>query len=150
MENLRLNNFILWCKGWYWPVKYELPIFEQAKKALYLDGYEFITHENNVLEIITSFVDDLVESKTIKPIKTQIIFQKINYYKYYYKSTDNEALLWFFHDYFAYELTSKELKLNPPTYNRRLFKLGFRGSSNIGDSYKMLNCKAKKYFNIKK
>ena len=149
MENLRLNNFILWCKGWYRPVKDELPIFEQAKIALYLDGYEFITHENKVLEIITLFVDDLVESKIIKPIKTQIIFQEINRYKYWYNSTDNEALLWFFHDYFAYELTNKELKLNPPTYDRRLFKLGFRGSSNIGDSYKMLNCKAKKYFKIK-
>lgn len=147
MENLRLNNFILWCKGWYRPVKDELPIFEQAKKALYLDGYEFITHENNVLEIITSFVDDLVESKTIKPIKTQIIFQKINYYKYYYKSTDNEALLWFFHDYFAYELTSKELKLNPPIYNRSLFKLGFKGPTDMGNSYKMLNYKAREYFN---
>lgn len=31
MENLRLNNFILWCKGWYHPVKDELAIFEQAK-----------------------------------------------------------------------------------------------------------------------
>lgn len=147
MENLRLNNFILLCKGWYRPVKDELPIFEQAKKALYLDGYICIAHENSVLEIITSFVDDLVESKTIKPIRTQIMFQNINRYKYWCKSTDNEALLWFFRDYFAYELTSKELKLNPPTYNRRLFKLGFRGSSNIGDSYKMLNYKAKEYFN---
>lgn len=150
MEGLRLNNFILWCKGWYRPVKDELPIFEQAKIALYLDGYEFIKHENDILNIITLFVDDLVESKIIKPFRTQIIFQQINRYKYWYQATDNEALLWFFHDYFAYELTRKELKLNPPIYNRRLFKLGFKGSPNLGNSYKMLNCKAKKYFKIKK
>ena len=143
MENLRLNNFILWCKGWYRPVKDELPIFEQAKIALRLDGYELIKHENDVLNIVTLFVDDLVESKTIRPLKTQILFQEINRYKYWYKATDNEALLWFFHDYFAYELTKKELKLNPPIYNRRLFKLGFKGPHNLGNSYKMLNYKAK-------
>lgn len=143
MENLRLNNFILWCKGWYRPVKDELPIFEQAKIALRLDGYELIKHENDVLNIVTLFVDDLVESKTIRPFKTQILFQEINRYKYWYKATDNEALLWFFHDYFAYELTRKELKLNPPIYNRRLFKLGFKGPHNLGNSYKMLNYKAK-------
>ena len=143
MENLRLNNFILWCKGWYRPVKDELPIFEQAKIALRLDGYELIKHENDVLNIVTLFVDDLVESKTIRPFKTQILFQEINRYKYWYNATDNEALLWFFHDYFAYELTKKELKLNPPIYNRRLFKLGFKGPHNLGNSYKMLNYKAK-------
>lgn len=143
MEGLRLNNFILWCKGWYRPVKDELPIFEQAKIALYLDGYEFIKHENDVLNIITSFVDDLVESKTIKPIKIQTIFQKINYYKYWFRRNENGALLLFFHDYFAYELTREELKLNPPIYNRRLFKLGFKGPHNLGNSYKMLNYKAK-------
>ena len=146
MEDLRLNNFILWCKGWYCPVKDELSIFEQAKIALHLDGYEFIRHESDVLNIITSFVDDLVESKIIKPIRTQIMFQNINRYKYWCKSTDNEALLWFFRDYFAYELTRKELNLNPPIYNRSLFKLGFQGPTNMGKKQFIKNLRNTMFF----
>ena len=44
-NNLRLNNFILWCKNWYVPVNKNMNIFDQVKAALYLDGYIFIRNE---------------------------------------------------------------------------------------------------------
>lgn len=40
MENkVRLNNFILWCKDWYQPIKTDMDFITQARKALVLDGY---------------------------------------------------------------------------------------------------------------
>ena len=32
MDKARLNNFILWCKGWYQPTKTDMDFIIQAQK----------------------------------------------------------------------------------------------------------------------
>jgi hypothetical protein len=55
-KNLRLNNFILWCKNWYSPIDKNMNVFDQAKAALYLDGYEFIQNKHDIMNIILILV----------------------------------------------------------------------------------------------
>ena len=67
MENkVKLNNFILWCKGWYQPIKSDVDFIIQAQKALVLDGY---LPCNNPIDISLIFIDELVEKNIIFPIK---------------------------------------------------------------------------------
>ena len=50
---------------------------------------------------------------------------------------------------FKYELTKDNIKLNPPVYSRKLYKMGFVAPKYFGNSYKMANYKANKFFNEK-
>ena len=58
----------------------------------------------------------------------------------------DEAFLWSIRNYFAFSIGSKDVTLNPPVYNRKVYKLGFIGPRHMGNSYKMLNHKAKQFF----
>lgn len=149
MDKVRLNNFILWCKGWYQPINKDMSIFEQAKVALYLDDYVCIQNNNDVLNIIMIFIDDLVDAKLIKPFRLQIFYNKVKSNKCWYNLTDEEALLWTIRNYFSFEVGRSDFNLNPPVYSRGVYKLGFVGPSHMGNSYKMLNYKANKFFNKK-
>ena len=48
----RLNNFILWCKGWYESIDSNADIFDEAVIALKLDDY-VLCSRNNVIGIVT-------------------------------------------------------------------------------------------------
>lgn len=102
MDKVRLNNFILWCKNWYQPINKDMSIFEQAKAALYLDDYVCIQNNNDVLNIIMIFIDDLVDAKLIKPFRLQIFYNKVKSNKYWYNLPDEEALLWTIRNYFFF------------------------------------------------
>ena len=146
MNANRLNNFILWCKNWYQPIDENTPIFEQARAALYLDDYICCRTDNDVLNIILLFIDDLVEAKVIQPFRMQTFYTNIKKNKHWYKFSDDESLLWTIRDFFAWELESKVIKLNPPNYNRTVYKLGFKAPRQYGNSYKMANFKIKQLF----
>ena len=146
MNTNRLNNFILWCKNWYKPIDKNMPMFEQARAALYLDDYICCRTDNDVLNIVLRFLDDLIESKVIEPFSMQTFYYKIKHNKNLYNLSDEESILWTIRSFFAWELGNKVIKLNPPVYNRNVYKLGFIGPSHMGNSYKMLNYKANKFF----
>lgn len=148
-ENLRLNHFILWCKNWYDPIDKNMNVFDQVKAALYLDGYQFIENRHDVMNIILGFMDDLTESKILgeRPFSMQRFYQDTQHNKHWYKMSDDEAFLWAIRNYFAFSIGSKEVTLNPPVYNRKVYKLGFVGPRHMGNTYKMLNHKANKFFN---
>ena len=136
----RLNHFILWCKGWYIPST-EMSFLEQALLALKLDGYEF-ANEYNVIDIVLNYVDDLVYDKRIKPIRMMEWHNSICSSMLMSEYTYEEAVLYNLRKLFAYT----SIELNPPTYSRRLFKMGFVAPRHFGNSYKMCNHKAKKFF----
>lgn len=148
-DNLRLNNFILWCKNWYEPVNKDMNVFDQAKAALYLDGYQFIHNRHDVMNIILEFMDDIAESKILgnQPFRLQRFYQDTQSNKHWYDMPSDEAFLWTIKNYFAFSINSREITLNPPTYNRKVYKLGFIGPRYLGNSYKMLNHKVNKFFN---
>lgn len=56
----RLNNFILWCKGWYEPTDSTMDIFDEAVIALKLDDY-VLCSRNNVIGIVTNYIDELID-----------------------------------------------------------------------------------------
>ena len=147
MNTNRLNNFILWCKNWYQPIDKNMPMFEQARAALYLDDYICCRTDNDVLNIVLIFLDDLIEAKVIQPFRMQTFYNDIKKNKHWYNLSDEESILWTIRGFFAWELGNKVIKLNPPVYNRNVYKLGFIGPSHMGNSYKMLNYKANKFFN---
>lgn len=150
-KEVRLNNFILWCKNWYKPVDKNMNVFEQAKAALYLDGYQFIKNHYDIMNIILCFMDDLTESKILgnNPFKLQRFYQDVQSNKNLYQLPSDEAFLWAIRNYFAFSIRSKDIKLNPPVYNKNVYKLGFVGPRHMGNSYKMLNHKANEFFNNK-
>ena len=144
-ENVRLNNFILWCKGWYKPISSEMDIYSQARLALKLDGYVCIRTDNSVITIINIFIDDMVRSGIIKPISLHWFYSEILKFERY-GATRNEALLITLHSYFAYNIDREIITLKPPVYNRSVYKLGFTAPKHLGNTYKMQNDKANKFF----
>lgn len=142
MDKVRLNNFILWCKNWYLPTDKKMDIITQAKKILSLDGYTSI---NNPIYIVLIFIDELVEKGIIKPISLFVWNEEINKYKLVYECDYQSALTYRIRNFFAFECD--KLPLTPPVYSREIYKLGFIGPRYMGNSYKMLNYKARKIFN---
>ena len=150
MGKVRLNNFILWCKGWYESVHNKLDIFDKALIALKLDGYEFAT-KNHVLGIILNCLDEMIDEKIIdsNALRISRLHKSISENMHFYELDYNEALAYTIMSLFKYELTKDNITLNPPVYSRKLYKMGFVAPSTLGNSYKMANYKANKYFNKK-
>ena len=146
MDKVRLNNFILWCKGWYQPITTNMDFITQAQKALVLDDYMPC---NNPISISLIFIDELVEKNIIPPIKLNVWNQEITKYRNLYQLDCNNAVMFKIKNFFAFEIERDTLSLNPPVYNRTTYKLGFIGPKHMGNSYKMLTYKANKFFNKK-
>ena len=142
MDKVRLNNFILWCKNWYQPIDKKMSIIEQAKKILVLDGY---MTNNAPIPIVLLFIDELVENGIVRPIKLQVWNEDIIRNMATFNISYKEALFYRITTFFAIECDS--LPLISPVYSRELYKLGFVGPRYLGNSYKMLNYKARKVFN---
>jgi hypothetical protein len=143
MKESRLNHFILWCKGWYEPIDNKVDVITQARKILTLDGYMPC---NNPISITLGYIDDLVNNGTIPPIRLMMWNEEIVKYMSLYEMNYHEALLYRIRNFFAFECG--KLPLNPPTYSRKLYKMGFIAPRHFGNSYKMANYKTKKFFNV--
>lgn len=142
MDKVRLNNFILWCKNWYQPINNKMNVIRQARKILVLDGY---MPNNAPIPIVLLFIDELVENGIVRPIKLQVWNEDITRGMTIVNLSYNEALLYRIKNFFAIECGS--LPLKPPVYSREVYKLGFVGPRYMGNSYKILNHKARKFFN---
>lgn len=141
MDKVRLNNFILWCKNWYQPIDNRMDIIAQAQKVLTLDGYLSC---NNPISIALIFIDELVKKEIIKPVSLFVWNEEINKYQFVYECDYQSALMYRIRNFFAFECV--KLPLTPPVYSRSVYKLGFVGPKYMGNSYKMLNYKANKFF----
>lgn len=148
----RLNNFILWCKGWYVSVNESEDVFNLALKALKLDGYEFAT-TNDINGIALRYIDDLIEDKVITSnmsyLRHSVWNSEIQRYMNLFNMNYQQALLFTIKHFFAFEITKKEITLIPPTYTRELYKLGFVAPKHFGNSYKMANFKTHYFFKNK-
>lgn len=144
MDKVRLNHFILWCKNWYEPIDNRVDIITQARKILTLDEYLSC---NNPIAISLNYIDYLVKDGIIQPIKLMTWNEEIVKYMSMYNFNYNEALLYRIRNFFAFECD--KLPLNPPIYSRKIYKLGFIAPTHFGNSYKLSNYKANKFFNKK-
>lgn len=143
-KKIRLNNFILWCKGWYQPIDNRVDIITEARKILTLDEYLSC---NNPIAISLNYIDDLVKDGIIQPIRLLAWNEEIIRYMSMYDFNYNEALLYRIKNFFAFECD--KLPLNAPIYSRKIYKLGFIAPTHFGNSYKLANYKANKFFNKK-
>lgn len=144
MDKVRLNNFILWCKNWYQSTDNTMDIITEARKILTLDGYLSC---NNPISIALCYIDELVGKGIIKPISLLVWNEEIVKYMSMYNVNYNEALLYRIRNFFAFECA--KLPLIPPIYSRKLYKMGFIAPTDFGNSYKLANYKANKFFNKK-
>lgn len=145
----RINNFILWCKGWYKPTNPNENIFTQAIKALKLDDYEFVD-KGSVIPIILNYIDEMIEcghfSHKMNSLKMRVWTGNVLRYMDLLQLNYEEALLCTIKNFFAYDVDKNIIQLNPPIYTRKLFKLGFVAPKHFGNSYKLQNYKVKKHF----
>ena len=141
MDKTRLNNFILWCKHWYQPIDDRMDIIAQAQKVLTLDGYLSC---NNPISIALIFIDELVAKEIIKPVSLFVWNEEVNKYQSICECDYQSALMYRIKNFFAFEC--RKLPLTPPVYSRDVYKLGFVGPKYMGNSYRMLNYKANKFF----
>lgn len=154
MNKVRLNHFILWCKGWYVPKQPERDrdVFENVIEILKLDGYCYVTNKHNVLDILLNYIDELVDTGVVKNhryLRKQVWNSEVQKYMMWKEGDYEKSLLMVIRNFFAYELTRDEIKLNPPVYSRKLYKMGFIAPTHFGNSYKLANYKANKFFNKK-
>lgn len=138
MNNIRLNHFILWCKGWYQPVNDRREMLKEAQQILCLDGY---LECNNTISIVLNYIDVLVEKGEIEPIRLDLWNNEIVKYMNWYKFDYQTSLIYRLRNFFAFEVDAKLFNLTPPIYSRKLFKMGFVAPSHFGNSYKMCNHK---------
>lgn len=144
MNKVRLNHFILWCKGWYQPIDNRVDIITEARKILTLDEYLSC---NNPIAISLNYIDDLVKDGIIPQIRLLTWNEEIVRYMSMYGFNYNEALLYRIRNFFTFECST--LPLNPPIYSRKIYKLGFKSPTHLGNSYKLANYKTNKFFNKK-
>ena len=143
----RLNHFILWCKGWYEP-SHSMSDIEQARIALILDGYLCPKSDNAVISILLNNLDALIKADIFR-INLALFYSEIQKYQDLYNMSYNESILQLIKSKFAFELPRKVYEIEPPIYNRELFKKGFVAPKHFGNSYKLANYKAKKFLGIK-
>lgn len=146
----RLNHFILWCKGWYCTIDTKMDMFTQVKQILKIDGYEFVSTNSQVIGILLNFIDDLKDDSTISGKSELRMLQWNSNVQKYLNWVNNDfelALLMTIKDFFTFSITRQEIILIPPVYSRKLYKMGFVAPKHFGNSYKMQNYKAKKFFN---
>lgn len=159
----RLNHFVLWCNGWYEPVgtrdvvRYEdlkkfpeRDDFENLAQILKLDGYMFVRNKQDVLSIVLGFMDELIEQvpsvRKFSALRMTVWHGAIQEYMRWTKGDFERSLLLVVRDFFKYGISSENIRLTPPVYSRKLYKMGFVCPSHFGNSYKMCNHKARKYF----
>ena len=146
----KLNHFILWCKGWYEPINSTMDIFDEAVIALKLDDY-VLCSRNNVINIVTNYIDELIDRNVFngRPhyLKLQVWNQNVFHNMHLYNVSYEEAILLTLRHFFRFHIDKNTIKLNPPTYSRKLYKMGFVAPRLYGNSYKMQNHKVKNYFN---
>ena len=147
--NPRLNNFILWCKGWYIPTDKYIDIFEQAAMALKLDGYVLATRKY-VVDIALNYIDELVDKNVFngRPnyLRCHVWNQNVCIMMHLHNVDYNKAVLMVVRNFFAFHIDNTVMTLNPPVYSRELYKLGFVAPKEYGNSYKMANSKVKEIF----
>lgn len=160
-NDARLNHFILWCKGWYVqaPINttiyneyvkryHERTSFDDAKLILRLDGYELVRDNSDVLSILLNYIDELVDNGVlsgVRELRMHVWNSNVQQYMKYTKDYER-AVLRTIKNLFAFNISKNDLRLRPPVYSRKLYKLGFVGPRHLGNSYKMLNHKAKAFF----
>lgn len=144
MDKARFNHFRLWCKNWYQPIDSGMNIITEARKILTLDGYLSC---NNPIAVSLNYIDDLVKDGIIPPVRLMTWNEEIVRYMSTFGFNYNEALLYRIRNFFAFECNN--LPLNPPVYSRKIYKLGFVAPTHFGNSYKLANYKANKFFNKK-
>lgn len=155
--NNRLNHFILWAKNWYInPDKSKDTkenIFNNVRKALYLDGYHYCTNDSDVISIITNYVDEYIawynrnhQGKTISFLSQSVMWREITSYMRNYDYSYHQALLMYYRNFFAFNVTSNDIKLERPVYSKKLFKHGFIKERKIGMTYKEMNKEVKEIF----
>ena len=128
-EKPRLNHFILWCKGWYKPIKKDMDFFEQVRLILTLDEY-----------------NKYIVSVGGQPYYQHKLINDINKYVDLYELDINTAILLSYRDFIAFDISNKHITLSAPNYNRKLYKMGFIGEYKNGQSYTENNRYAKKHF----
>ena len=151
MKANRLNNFILWCKGWYESTNDSKDYFNEVKEILKLDGYEFARNKQDVLSIVLHYMDDLIDAGIIsssqRPLKMAVWHSELQKYIIWMKGDYDLATLCVIRDFFRFSITRKDIKLDPPVYSRKVYKMGFVCPRIYGNSYKLCNHKVKKLFN---
>lgn len=142
-KTVRLNHFILWCKHWYEPVDKDEDVFTTLKKVLSLDGYVFINNKFDSINIITLFFEEFCETKP-GLLRISRFYDMIQTSQRIYNKDFEESWIMAIKALFAYDVTNKDVKLIPPTYSRKLFKLGLKGPEHLGKTYTQLNKNAQK------
>lgn len=149
MDKVKLNHFILWCKGWYECIN-DKDMFDQTVDMLKLDDY-VCCQRRNVIGIVLNYIDTLKEKGIIHPQTNYLLHSmwhnSIVHNMTMYNVDYQYATLYTIRHFFAYHIERKDFPLEPPTYSRKLYKMGFVCPRHLfGNSYKMCNYKVKKFF----
>ena len=157
-EVFPLNNFALFSKGWYSPVKDGEDLLTTLKHVLALDGYDFISNYNDVLCILLSEIDrynKYLDSVNARTLDLFTLWKETSEEKnLWHKDISNEEAIVRVIAKFLRYMDSKYIKLQCPFYSRKLTKKYgltlrpfFYKKSKQGTTYKEMNRVANKYFN---
>lgn len=119
-------------------------MFDDVTKILTLDDYVFIRNKQDVLTILLNYLDELISDGIVSNISLLRWESEMQKYLLLTNRDYEKSLLLIIRDFFAFSVTSDEIKLYPPSYSRKLYKIGFIAPKHFGNSYKLANYKASK------
>lgn len=144
-----LNNFVLYCKGWYVPTNPNIRNIDFVKLILKLDDYCWChISDNDVISIILVNFSKYNDELTINGknhLDIYKIYRDIIYKSKLYDTDDlNEILLYIIVDFIRWS----DIVPNPPkTFDKKLYKCGIKSNyMKHGTTYKEVNKKVSNFF----
>ena len=143
-----LNNFVLWCKGWYrltdsvaQNIKDEEErVFETLKRVLFLDDYYFADNKKNILLILANNLERYNKWAFENNYKTLSATDLIHGIQDKMDCSYTEETMSYFmcvilvlKEFFGWHY---KMDLNPPIYDKNLFKMGLTAENKRGLTYK--------------
>lgn len=150
-EIFPLNNFALYCKGWYSPVHNSTNQVEFVSQILYLDGYCFAKNISDILNILLSEIDRYnrwLRDHHRMHMDLQWLYIRAKDEQRLYDCDLELAMLQVIKTFIG-QRSKEEIVLSAPNYSRKLYKKGitFNPPNNKGMTYKEKNSFAQKVFN---
>lgn len=156
-EKFPLNHFVLHAKYWLMPIEDKARNDEGLylnflQKILYLDGYGSLEYKdpsyvvNVIVNRFSDYNDWLKQEFPGKYTSIAKFCGLVERYMLQYGFSQKMATIYVIKHLLS-ETSADEITLQPPTYNRKLFKMGIKSmTATPSTTYKELNDKAQKAF----
>lgn len=128
-SHFRLNNFVLWTKGWYKlketnNIDDRTKLFKTLKKVLALDDFLFINSEEDIVHILSNnirYYNEWAQANNQQTLEVDCFMTEVFARMRLYDISYFEAMVYYIREFFAWR---SKINLHAPIYNSKITKFG--------------------------